>query len=227
MGETLGIFGGTFDPVHLGHLILARDAVEQFGLTRLIFVPATINPHKLARGGPAAPADARLAMLHAAIAGEPRFSVDDCELRRTGPSFTFDTVRELHARWPAAEWIYFIGADNVAELPAWHRIDELRALVRFAVFQRGDEAADGFLTVATRRIDISATEIRTRLTAGHPVRYLVPEAVATIISARRLYSPESGRPPAQRDTPASAAVSESGRVQTSFNPGVTPSLKKL
>ncbi len=124
--ETIGILGGTFDPVHHGHLILARDAVEQLGLTRLIFVPAAINPHKLARGGPAAPADARLAMLRAAIAGEPRFGVDDCELRRAGPSFSIDTVREFHARWPEAGLVYLLGADNIADLPTWRDIDELR-----------------------------------------------------------------------------------------------------
>ncbi|MBV9128067.1 MAG: nicotinate (nicotinamide) nucleotide adenylyltransferase [Verrucomicrobia bacterium] len=222
MTERIGIFGGTFDPVHHGHLILARDAVEQLGLTRLIFVPAAINPHKTHR--PAAPDAARLEMLRAANAGEPAFVVDDCELRRAGPSFTIDTVRALQARWqqqqPAAttagEWILLIGADNVPDLPAWHRIDALRALVRFAVFARGEnDEADALLAtqpalpadachLRTRRLDVSATEIRNRVAAGRTIRYLVPEAVAAIIAAQRLYlspsSPSEGVPPSPTNT---------------------------
>ncbi len=218
--ETIGILGGTFDPVHHGHLILARDAVETLGLARMIFVPAAINPHKLARGstGPAAPAEDRLAMLRAATAGELRFAVDDCELRRAGPSFTIDTVRELRARWPAAEFILFIGADNIAELPAWRDIDALRALARFAVFARGDdeESTSDFLQVADRRIDISATEIRRRVAAGEPIRYLVPEAVAEIIRAQRLYA----------NTLTRAPDSESEIVHTLTQQGASPSPKK-
>lgn len=223
MRETIGILGGTFDPVHHGHLILARDAVETLGLARMLFVPAAINPHKLARGivSTAAPAEARLAMLRAATADEPRFIVDDCELQRAGPSFTIDTVRELLARWPAAEFVLFIGADNVAELPAWRDIDELRALVRFAVFARGGEeegASGDFLRVNARRIDISATEIRRRVAQGESIRYLVPDAVAEILRAARLYT--------HAHTPARAVDSESENVHTLTQEGAAPSPTK-
>ena len=142
--ERIGIYGGTFDPVHVGHLILARDAVETLGLARMIFVPAAVSPHKLGRAPGASGAD-RLAMLHAAVADEPAFEVDALELDRPGPSYTFDTVAALRARLPDAQLHYLIGADNVPELHTWHRADELRALARFVVF--GRRAPDG--TAAT------------------------------------------------------------------------------
>ncbi len=97
--ERIGIYGGTFDPVHTGHLILARDAVERLDLARMIFVPAARSPHKLGRA-PGAPGEVRLEMLRAAIAGESRFEVDPCELGRAGPSFTIDTIQALRARLP-------------------------------------------------------------------------------------------------------------------------------
>jgi nicotinate-nucleotide adenylyltransferase len=200
----VGIYGGTFDPVHHGHLILARDAVESLRLSRMIFIPAAISPHKLSLH-PAAPASARLAMLAAAIDGEPHFAVDDCELRRAGPSYAIDTVEALREREPAgAEFFYLIGEDNVAALHTWHRIAELRALVTFVVFERGAPPGGGpppavasgaaFPTLA-RRIDISATEIRKRVASGQPIRYLLPEKVRAIIASDCLYRPpEPGEP---------------------------------
>ena len=114
ISENIGLYGGSFDPVHHGHLILARDAVEQLGLSRLIFIPAAISPHKLGRG-PGASGDARLRMLQAAVAGEGRFSVEGLELARAGPSYTIDTVRALRAQHGrrTRTCIYLIGADNV------------------------------------------------------------------------------------------------------------------
>ena len=187
----IGIYGGTFDPVHHGHLILARDAVESLGLTRLIFVPAAISPHKLDRQ-PAAPGPARLALLRAAIAGEPDFAVDACELTRAGPSYTIDTIESLLRKEPpGTELFYLIGADNVAALSTWHRLPELMKLVTFIVFARAagpDVAASGTdFPALARRVDISATEIRKRVASGQSIRYLVPDEVRAIIAADSLY----------------------------------------
>ena len=195
----IGIFGGTFDPIHCGHLILARDALEQLGLSQILFIPAAISPHKLDRGPRASAAD-RWAMLEAAIAGEPAFAADDCELRRDGPSYAIDTVEALRARWPAEmRPVFLIGADNVAELSAWHRIEELRKRVQFAVFRRrlpaSEEPAESPFPALDRVIDISATDIRMRVASGRSIRYLVPEAVAEMIDARQLYRPPGGAAP--------------------------------
>lgn len=200
MSEAIGILGGTFDPVHHGHLLLARDAVEELGLARLIFVPAAVNPFKLGQAA-GAPGELRLAMLRAATAGAAGFAVDDTELRRAGPSYTFDTVSEIQRREPDARLVCLIGADNVPGLPRWHRSAELRAMAEFIVFRRGtDHAANaaGLRALTPRRVDISATEIRNRVAAGRTIRYLVPEAVAEIITAHRLYQthpPPGGSPP--------------------------------
>lgn len=194
----VGIYGGTFDPIHVGHLILARDAVEQLGLSRLIFVPAAISPHKLT-AGPGASAEARWAMVQAAINGEPAFCADDCELRREGPSYAFDTVTLLRQALPAATPLYYlIGEDNVRALHTWHRIEELRDLVHFVVFRRrhgGEAPWEMGFPVVDRVIDISATDIRMRVAGGRSIRYLVPEAVAEIVDARRLYRGVIPSPP--------------------------------
>ena len=131
MAERIGLFGGSFDPIHIGHLVLAREAREQLELDRVIFIPAAISPHKLHREP--APAEARLEMVCAAIAGEPGFEADDCELTREGPSYTVDTARLMRARWPGAELFYFIGEDNLAKLDTWREIETLRELVHFVV----------------------------------------------------------------------------------------------
>ena len=197
--ERIGIYGGTFDPVHHGHLILARDAVEQLGLSRMIFVPAARSPHKLERA-PGAPGEVRLEMLRAAVAGEDRFEVDPCELGRAGPSYTVDTILSLRGRLPESALHYLIGADNVPELHTWHRIDELRALVTFVVFHRRLPDASGpvagSLPELDRVLDLSSTEIRNRVASGRSIRYLVPELVAAVIDARGLYrNPPQGGPP--------------------------------
>jgi nicotinate-nucleotide adenylyltransferase len=183
----LALYGGTFDPVHFGHLILAREALEQLALDRVIFIPAGLSPHKLAT----TPAPAALCreMLAAAIADEPAFTMDDSELNATGPSFTIETVERYRAADPNTHIHYLIGADNLKELHTWRRIDDLRRLVEFVVLGRGDarpEAGVSFRTLS-RRIDISATEIRQRVARGQSIRYLVPEPVRAIIAAHHLY----------------------------------------
>ena len=187
----LALYGGTFDPVHHGHLILAREAVEQLGLDRVIFIPAGLSPHKLARMP--APASLRRAMLAAALADEPRFVLDDSELQRPGPSFSIDSAERIAAQFPGARLHYLIGADNLRELHTWRRIDDLRRIVQYTVFGRGADdpaATHGFPTLA-RRIDISATDIRARVARGASIRYLTPEPVRSIIAEHHLYQEPS------------------------------------
>jgi len=183
--EKIGIFGGTFDPVHYGHLILARDAIEQLQLDELVFIPAAVSPHKLEQRP--APAEARVEMLRAAIQGESRFCLDTLELERPAPSFAVDTIELLRMREPRVQFIYLIGEDNVARLSTWHRFADLSQMVEFAVLDRtGLETTHPFKTVR-RHVDISATDIRIRVARGQSIRYLVPPAVEEIIHRRQLY----------------------------------------
>jgi nicotinate-nucleotide adenylyltransferase len=207
----VGVFGGTFDPPHVGHLIVAQDAALALELDRILFVPAGSPPHKL----DAAVTDAalRAEMLQLAIGDDRRFAVDAVELERPGPSFTVETLRLLRERVPAAGWTLFMGADQYAEFGTWREPDQIRRLARIAVLTRSGAAlpqpvdpgagpaqgrvagrggvtaiADGIVQVDVTRIDISATEIRRRVAAGQPIRYLVPAAVEDFIHERRLYS---------------------------------------
>lgn len=187
----LALYGGTFDPIHHGHLILAREALEQLALDRVFFIPAGLSPHKLARTP--APATLRRAMLAAALAAEPRLVLDDAELSLPGPNFAIDTVERYAAEFPGARLHYLIGADNLRELHTWRRIDELRRRVQFVVFGRKADGVDdthGFPEVP-RRIDISATDIRARVARGASVRYLLPEPVLKIIAEHHLYQEPS------------------------------------
>ena len=181
----IGLFGGTFDPVHHGHLILARAAVEQLHLDRLIFIPNTISPHKQARLS--APARLRLEMVRAAIAGEVSFDADDLELGREGPSYAIDTVLEMRRRHPEASLYYLIGEDNAAELHTWRRSGDLQALAQFVVLSRTGHGRSHSFPVVERDIDISSTEIRKRVAKGASIRYLVPEKVLEIIGRNNLY----------------------------------------
>ena len=182
----LGFYGGTFDPIHNGHLILARDAVEALGLDRLYFIPNTISPHKIS-SEPASPA-LRAAMMRVAIEGEPRFDLDEMELDRPGGSYTIDTIVAMRERFgPDTEFFYLIGQDNLPELPTWRRIDDLHHLVTFVVLSRDELTAPLPYVTLHRRIDISATEIRNRIAKGLSIRYLVPEKVAELIAFHSLY----------------------------------------
>ena len=183
--EKIGLFGGSFDPIHHGHLILARDAMESLGLDRVIFIPANVSPHKLEH--PPAPARIRCEMVEAAIAGESRFSMDACEAEREGPSFAVDTVRIMQRRFPQAQFFYFIGEDNVPALHTWREINELKKIASFVVLTRGDlEPIEGF-PVISRNIDISSTDIRNRIAQGLSVRYLLPDAISAILARHKLY----------------------------------------
>jgi nicotinate-nucleotide adenylyltransferase len=180
----IGIYGGTFDPIHHAHLILAREARELIQLEKVIFVPAAISPFKNA---PVAPAEMRLSMLRAAIETETGFAIDDCELRRPSPSYTIDTVKQIRKRADKAEICYLIGEDNVDSLSSWHRFAELQKMVRFVVLERtGSRTKHSYETVH-RKIDISATDVRNRVASGRSIRYLVPPSVEEIIRRHNLY----------------------------------------
>ncbi|HEX5725282.1 MAG TPA: nicotinate-nucleotide adenylyltransferase [Longimicrobiaceae bacterium] len=190
-----GVWGGTFDPPHLGHLVAASDACQALGLDRLLWVPAAVHPLKGA--AVRTPPAVRLEMVRAAIAGDPRFEADDLELRRAGPSYTVDTLRALHGREPGGELFFLVGADILRDLPLWREPEAVARLARLAVLTRAGEALPpgGVLDavpVPVTRVDLSATEVRRRVAAGETIRYLVPEAVRAIIEREGLYRGSSG-----------------------------------
>jgi nicotinate-nucleotide adenylyltransferase len=181
----IGIYGGTFDPIHNGHLILGRDAIEYLELDRLMFVPNLLSPHK--QGSEPAPQRLRYQMVAAALAPEPAFEASDWEIQRRPPSYTIDTVLHIKEQFGDCDLFYLVGEDNLTELHTWRRIDELLQLVTFVVLSRGtSDAVHPYITLK-RRIDISATEIRQRVAQGKSVRYFVPDPVLTIIQENKLY----------------------------------------
>lgn len=185
-----GVFGGTFDPPHLGHLVAASDACGALGLDRVLFVPSAHPPHK--RGRVRTPAETRLEMVRAAIAGDPRFAADPRELGRPGPSYTVDTLRELRREAPDDELFLLLGADALRDLPTWREPAGVAALARLVVLHRAGEGAPEdapypALPVAVTRVDVSATEVRRRAGAGETIRYLVPDPVRAIVEREGLY----------------------------------------
>jgi nicotinate-nucleotide adenylyltransferase len=186
----LGIYGGTFDPVHHGHLLLARDALEQLRLDAILFVPCARSPFKNRR--PQVTDAQRLAMLRLAVKSDPRFWLTRCELDRPAPSYAYDTALEIREAFPRGELFWLIGADQLADLDKWHRADDLRRLVTFVLLPRnettGKTAPDTVLSLPQpRRIDISATEIRHRVKSRRPIDHLVPPSIAAYIKRHRLY----------------------------------------
>lgn len=186
----VGVLGGTFDPPHVAHLIVASDVFSALRLDRLLFVPAAVPPHKL--GAVRASPELRLEMVRAAIQNDPRFEVDDLELRREGASYTVDTLRELRERLPDAQLFFVVGVDQLREFHTWREPEQVAALARLAVVSReGEDPAPGspypVHPVRVTRVDLSATEVRRRIRAGEPIRYLVPDAVREIIERERLY----------------------------------------
>ncbi len=185
----VGLFGGSFDPVHHGHLIVGRVAAEALGLAELRFVPAREQPFKAGRHG--AGPEHRAAMLDLAVAGASGFEVERAELGRPGPSFTIDTLRHLRASEPGIELTLLLGADAAADLPAWRSVEEIPRLARIVVFARpGSPVPPSHLiaeVIEVPSIDISATEIRRRAAQGRSLRYWVPDAVAEYVTSHRLY----------------------------------------
>ncbi|MST01067.1 MAG: nicotinate (nicotinamide) nucleotide adenylyltransferase [Pedosphaera sp.] len=187
----LGLFGGSFDPVHLGHLLVAQAAREELGLDSICFIPAAQSPFKM--DAQPASAEVRLRLLRFALAGFSWAEVDAQETTRAGVSYTIDTVREYVRRFPAAELYWLIGADHVAMLPTWREAAELARLVEFVVIPRpGDVEVPLPLPFRGRTLrgfplGVSSSQIRARVKAGLPVDFLVPPAVAEAIRNSRLY----------------------------------------
>lgn len=199
-----GVLGGTFDPPHVGHLIVAQDAALALGLDRILFIPAAVPPHK--RDNAITPPGQRRRMLELAIEGDTRFGVDPVELERTGPSYTVDTLRELTVREPDTRFTLLIGADQYAEFGTWREPAAILDLVELGVLTRAGETgagaapddgdatrpavwpiADRVSGIAATRIDISSTAIRGRVAAGLPIRYMVPPPVERFIFEHGLY----------------------------------------
>ena len=193
----IGLFGGTFDPPHLGHLVLAEWARARLRLDRVVFVPAGTPPHK--RGRRLTDAALRLVLTQLAVRGNPAFTVSGFEARRAGPSFTVDTLRHFHARQPGARFYLLMGADSLADFPDWHEPAEIARLAKLVVAARTG-AAEAFghaLLPASARgrvvlldnplVAISSSALRARARAGRSLRYLVPDAVAAYVARHRLY----------------------------------------
>ena len=201
----IGILGGSFNPIHLGHLIMAQDAREAFDLTTVLFTPCDRPPHKPAAS--MASIEHRAAMLEAALAGSFAFETCDLEIKRGGTTYSIDTVRALAKKHPQNELVFIIGADTLPELHLWKDIQELLRLCRFVTMARpgfdlngmrdtdlqlGPELARALLAnvASGRQIDISASDIRHRIAEGMSIRYLVPDAVEMYIAEHRLYRME-------------------------------------
>lgn len=189
-----GLMGGTFDPIHLGHLIAAEAAREAAGLDEVWFIPTSVPPHK---PQPGADGSDRRAMAELALEGHPSFRVEDAELARGGVSYTIDTVTALRERYPDRDFHWIVGTDMMNDLPRWRRIEELAELVRFVCLKReGEESEEAVLPAFLRErllhapmppIGISSTDIRLRRRERHSIRYLVPEAVREYIEGKGLY----------------------------------------
>jgi nicotinate-nucleotide adenylyltransferase len=180
----IGVFGGTFDPVHVGHLAIANAALDELGLDRVYFVPARRSPLKQA--DPIASAEDRLAMLTAAIAGEPRFHVSGVELDRKGPSFTVDTLESLRGQGPL---FLILGSDAYADFERWREPARIRDLATIVLAARpgAPNAPHGVRMLDSPLMDISSRELRARAARGRSLRYLVPEAALRYIEEHRLY----------------------------------------
>ncbi len=196
--DGIGILGGSFDPIHRGHLAIAADVAEAYSLARILFVPAHRSP---LRGAPAVAAGERLRMCELATADNPRFEVSGLELERPPPSYTRDTIAEIRSRYPDRELTIIVGADLAEELEEWRAIEELLAEVRMVVVERPGAAPRDLAALAARlgvdagRLqkrqragpEISSTDIRARIAAGRPYADLVHPAVRRHIEALNLY----------------------------------------
>jgi nicotinate-nucleotide adenylyltransferase len=193
----LGIFGGTFDPPHTGHVAVARDVADALDLHRVLWVPTRVPPHKV---GPTTRPDTRLEMTRRAAAADPRFVISDLELRREGPSYTVDTVRTLVAEHPGAHLFLLVGADQVETLDSgWKDPSEILRLATLVIMDREGRDAralappmpgmEDAIHVPVTRIDVSSTQIRALVAGGSDVAELVPPGVVGIIQREGLYRP--------------------------------------
>ena len=185
----IGILGGTFNPIHIGHLILAEEVREKLSLDRVIFVPTYLPAHK--GNSDIAPAKARLAMVKLAIKGNKYFSVSDIEIKRNGRSYTIDTLKEFKKAYPKDELYFVIGSDLLKYLDEWKDLGEIIKMVRFIVATRPgyplEKIPSHISTIPIRAVDISGFEIRKAIKENKSFRYLVPGSVLKYISLKRLY----------------------------------------
>jgi len=187
----LGLLGGSFDPVHFGHLLVAQAALEELELSRLFFIPVAQSPFK-PQSQPT-PANERLRLLRLALAGKTNCEIDDQEIKRGGISYTIDTARDYRRRFPQSELFYLIGADHVSELPKWREASELARLLQFVAIPRPGQTAAPFpapfrgQTLAGFPVSISSSQIRARVKGGLTIDNLVPATVAEAIQNNRLY----------------------------------------
>lgn len=199
----IGVFGGTFDPIHIGHLVAAEEVRFEYNLSRVVFVPAGSPPHK--QGLEITPPEHRLAMVELALQDNPHFTVSTIDVDRPGPSYTVDMLTLLHQQWGTETDIYFMmGRDSLADLPKWHepqRLLDLAYLVcvdrpRYEVDMDALEKAIPGITarlvfVSIPGIAFSSSDIQRRVRSGRPIKYQLPEAVEAYIYAQNLYSPDS------------------------------------
>ena len=191
----IGVLGGSFNPPHNGHLVIASDAFEALSLDRLLVIPAFANPLKGHDAEGAAP-EQRLEMARLAFGGDERFEVSAMEMERGGLSFTVDTLETLSRQYAGAEIVLLVGIDALRSLDKWRSPERIRQLARLVAMSRGPESksqtAPDYEVVTTRRVDISSSEIRSRLAEGKPVRGFVAESVERYIATAKLYMPRSG-----------------------------------
>jgi nicotinate-nucleotide adenylyltransferase len=188
----IGVLGGTFNPPHVGHLLIASDAFESLELDRMLIIPAAANPLKSGERHAATPQQ-RLDMVRLTFGDDPRFEVSSMEFERGGLSYTVDTLEALRAGEPRAELILLVGKDSFDTMNQWKNPARIRELATIAVLARGDAdiaAASGVQRVTTRRIDVSSTEIRSRVAAGLSIKGFVREPVERYIAAAKLYGTE-------------------------------------
>ncbi|MED5563423.1 MAG: nicotinate-nucleotide adenylyltransferase [Gemmatimonadota bacterium] len=189
----LGVFGGTFDPPHVGHVTLTRELRESGVVDEILWIPVAIPPHK--PSGPRTSPDLRMEMVHAAIGGRANQSASNIELLREGPSYTVDTLRALRSEHPEATPVLIMGSDQFAELAEWHKAEEVVQFADVCVLPRGGVELDSvrprlsvvWCAADVASIDVSSSDIRKRVREGRPYRHLVPKAVAEIIEREDLY----------------------------------------
>ena len=196
---TLGLFGGSFNPPHVGHLAVAEACAEAAGLDRVLWMPAATPPHK--QGDPTlAPAADRLAMTRAATRGNPRFEVSDLEVAREGVSYTVDTLRQLWEERPGTDLALVVGGDSAVGFAAWREPQAILDLARLVVYARPganltaipDWVRARSLFVDGPLLEVSSTALRARIADGRTVRYLVPDAVREVVERRGLYRARAG-----------------------------------
>lgn len=204
--QRVGIYGGTFDPPHLGHLAVAEAAIKELALDHILFVPASAPPHK--RGRQITPAEVRLEMLRKAIATLQRASVCDIELRRAGASYTVDTLRTLKESYPRAKLFLILGDDQFNVFETWRESHAIAQMATIAVATRGGikNTTTPYHPISMQPIELSSTDIRRRIAEGGPYHHMVPEEVRRVIEKKGLYR---GR---EQDLPT--GVFESARSMT-------------